>query len=272
MKIINRDNIEECLFDFFEGNLNPEEKLQVTDFLNNHPEYQADYDAWKKSYVVEPPMTYMNADKLVMKGGFGKKGLWVFGTVTVGIIATILWMFGKPGVDKDLAVATHLIQDSTPIENKITSQQSSPLAIAKALDIDSSNSAQPDAYAYNQSVPDNQKINEEASVKYSVPAKDKESPTLQPIKNPKKLPKEKPKAEAIKTPETIIVPAVAEDSKPATTVVAEEKPRNESNDSTRTTTIQPEATIIDSANIKEAKKKGKSKWVIKVIPIENSGL
>jgi hypothetical protein len=65
MSTIDYKNIDEWLFNFFEGNLSPPERESLTVFLNKHPALKADYDAWKNSYVEEPTMVYPNMDALL---------------------------------------------------------------------------------------------------------------------------------------------------------------------------------------------------------------
>ena len=72
MSNINAQNIEERMFDYFEGGLSPEEMSGVEAFVAQNPQYQADFDAWKDSYFSEPEMTYPHADQLIAGSG----GAW----------------------------------------------------------------------------------------------------------------------------------------------------------------------------------------------------
>lgn len=65
MNTIDHKNIDEWLFNYFEGNLNPQESETLTRFLNANPALKADYDAWKASYVSEVPVAYPNAGELL---------------------------------------------------------------------------------------------------------------------------------------------------------------------------------------------------------------
>lgn len=87
MKVINKHTVDEWLFDYFEGNLSVAEKETLTGYLNKHPELQADYNAWKLSYVDEPEVVYPNADKLIV-GDKPKRGgiIWFF---SIGLLLLI---------------------------------------------------------------------------------------------------------------------------------------------------------------------------------------
>jgi hypothetical protein len=65
MSTIDYKNIDEWLFNYFEGNLSAPETDLLTAFLNKNPALKADYDAWKKSYVHEPVMEYPNINSLL---------------------------------------------------------------------------------------------------------------------------------------------------------------------------------------------------------------
>lgn len=47
--IINPNNIDKWCFDYFEGNLSYHEKLTFERFILEHPEYHAEFDAWKNA-------------------------------------------------------------------------------------------------------------------------------------------------------------------------------------------------------------------------------
>jgi type IX secretion system PorP/SprF family membrane protein len=65
MSNIDKGNIDEWLFNHFEGDLNLEEQSQLMDFLNAHPELAEDVDMWSNIRVEEPSMEYPNVDDLI---------------------------------------------------------------------------------------------------------------------------------------------------------------------------------------------------------------
>ena len=57
-------NIDQWLFELYEGNLSPEQIAQLEVFLMQHPELDVDLDMWKLSYVSPTPLVYPHQDKL----------------------------------------------------------------------------------------------------------------------------------------------------------------------------------------------------------------
>lgn len=72
--MIGRENIEEKIFQYFEGELSADESLELEDFINNNPEYQIDFDAWKNSVVQDDQMKYKFVDELLVNERFSPKG------------------------------------------------------------------------------------------------------------------------------------------------------------------------------------------------------
>lgn len=72
MNLINPNNIDKWLFDYFEGNLSLHEKIEVESFLKNNPEFQADFDAWQESFLPETSFTYQHTNSLIKKAAFPK--------------------------------------------------------------------------------------------------------------------------------------------------------------------------------------------------------
>lgn len=56
--IINKYNIEKWMFDYFEGNLTQHEQIEFERFMENHAQFDADFEFWKESYDrnVETPV------------------------------------------------------------------------------------------------------------------------------------------------------------------------------------------------------------------------
>lgn len=70
---MNREQIEERIFDYHEGNLNAADMKELESFIADNPEYQVDFDAWKESYFSEEEPAYPFADQLVAGSG----SLWM---------------------------------------------------------------------------------------------------------------------------------------------------------------------------------------------------
>ena len=67
--IINNSNIEELMFDYFEGNLSPTEMSSLESFVASNPEFKEDFDAWKGSFVKEEEKDFPLASDLLAGSG-----------------------------------------------------------------------------------------------------------------------------------------------------------------------------------------------------------
>lgn len=50
---IHSDNIDEYFFDYFEGDLKDEEKVELMNFIHQHPEYEKEFALWAQSYSIK---------------------------------------------------------------------------------------------------------------------------------------------------------------------------------------------------------------------------
>lgn len=67
---INHSNIEERLFDYFEGNLNEREKVELMSFIHQNPEYERDFAAWAQSFAMQAePVKEYRLEKILLKKG-----------------------------------------------------------------------------------------------------------------------------------------------------------------------------------------------------------
>jgi hypothetical protein len=67
MKAINKNNWDELLFDYFEGNLNADEKRKVERFTEENLSFKEEFDLWKNSFVTEPLAEINEVEKLLLK-------------------------------------------------------------------------------------------------------------------------------------------------------------------------------------------------------------
>ncbi len=91
--MIGRENIEENIFRYFEGELSAKESLDVEGFIKNNPEYQVDFDAWEKSVVEDEKKQYKFVAELLVKENFWPKGWlrWLTGGVVfLGLITSCI--------------------------------------------------------------------------------------------------------------------------------------------------------------------------------------
>ena len=64
--MIGPHNIEEKIFQYFEGDLTANESLELECFIKDNPEYQVDFDAWSKSGVQDEKIEYKFVDELLV--------------------------------------------------------------------------------------------------------------------------------------------------------------------------------------------------------------
>lgn len=86
--MINKNNIEEKLFDYFEGELTNSEKTELEQFVDNNPDYKTDFDAWGKSYLPQEEFTYDRVDELLVNEKTGKSAL--FGRWKAGLLMLLV--------------------------------------------------------------------------------------------------------------------------------------------------------------------------------------
>ncbi len=93
---IDHKNVDEYLFNFFEGNLSAPETDLLKSFLNKNPSLKADYDAWKASYVEEPPVAYPNAGQLLQKVPATAMKKWIGRGLALMVVLGLLIFFLMP--------------------------------------------------------------------------------------------------------------------------------------------------------------------------------
>ncbi len=87
MRLIDENNINDWLFDHFEGNLSGEETNQLMGFLEGNPKFQADFNAWGGSYVQEPEMLFPGMEDLLAdeKGAAAPRSWFKWG-IGIGVL------------------------------------------------------------------------------------------------------------------------------------------------------------------------------------------
>lgn len=83
--IINPNNIEKWCFDYFEGNLTAHEQIEFERFILEHPEYHAEFEAWKNANESDDEKipAYFGVEALIV--GIPFYATWTF-RVAVGTI------------------------------------------------------------------------------------------------------------------------------------------------------------------------------------------
>lgn len=150
--MIGKENIEEKIFEYFEGDLNSSESKELENFIQDNPEYQVDFDAWKESTVKAEPMQYKFADELLVnertspkvwfKWASGGAFLFLISFASVGLINKYNGSKEKAAGlqtvdDQDLKVGSVEIKNAFNSENggAFTGRNSEGLALSESVEV-----------------------------------------------------------------------------------------------------------------------------------------
>lgn len=103
MMQFDANNIDERMFDYFEGNLNAQEMKELEHFVDQNPQYANDFEAWRMSFLEEKDKSYPLSPQLLAgsKGAIWMRwGLAVIGLIGLGTLAMSLLDFGQKDSDK----------------------------------------------------------------------------------------------------------------------------------------------------------------------------
>ncbi len=124
-----KDNIEVMLFDYAEGNLSPQERKDVEEFLEKNPQYIEMLNAYKESEPLEKPLglvfkekddlfslaTGKKARKIVFKPSFFKPSFVYWSSAVAAVV--LLFFLVKPLVKNEqtpTATSKELIAENNP--------------------------------------------------------------------------------------------------------------------------------------------------------------
>ena len=96
--MIGPENIEEKIFQYFEGELSTDESLSLERFIKENPEYKVDFEAWSKSNVQDEQREYRFVDELLVNERNSLKGWlkWTSGGVLfLGAIIASVFLIQK---------------------------------------------------------------------------------------------------------------------------------------------------------------------------------
>ncbi len=102
MKSPNETNLDEWLFRYFEGDLNADDEKLLEDFLLDHPEYDAQFEAWGASRIEVQPVAYPRQNEL-------RKPLVPFTTIHKVAVFTAIAI--------NAALASMIIWDNNSVES-----------------------------------------------------------------------------------------------------------------------------------------------------------
>lgn len=110
--MIGKENIEEKMFDYFEGELTASEAQEVERFVQENPSFQADFDAWKLSSVEVVDYEYKHVDDLLVEEKSSPRGWfkWSAGGALFFLVA--ITSFGIVNKYKDEGAQISDVQNS----------------------------------------------------------------------------------------------------------------------------------------------------------------
>ena len=92
--MIGKDNIEEKIFEYFEGDLSPTEAKDLENFIQANQEYQEDFDAWKNSNVESESFQFKNMNDLLANEKNSRLGWFKWGSSGAFILLLSFVSFG----------------------------------------------------------------------------------------------------------------------------------------------------------------------------------
>ena len=82
--IVNHNNIQRWIFDYFEGNLSLHEQIELREFIKRNPEYKDDFEDWENVRLTEDTVPiYANAEALMVKESMLSRKVWAIAGVLI---------------------------------------------------------------------------------------------------------------------------------------------------------------------------------------------
>jgi hypothetical protein len=97
MREIDINNMDEIFFEYFEGNLNEADRIQVLDFVKKNPEYAEEFNSWGSSFLNEPIAEVPGLEKLLIKD-FAFSSYWTKLTLGSFLLLSIVSFGSKSKV------------------------------------------------------------------------------------------------------------------------------------------------------------------------------
>lgn len=143
---INQQNIEEWLFRKVENDLNANEAKALDAFLNQHPEYRAELEAFEKTVLVPTEMVFQHKASLyrdepkVISIWYKQPMYWAAAASVILLMSVGLWLFNnQKSVDPNVAT-----NNDTKVEQPANTDFPKPLQ-------NQNQNIQPQEYATNES-------------------------------------------------------------------------------------------------------------------------
>lgn len=116
---IDKNNIEEYIFDYLEGNLSGDELTEFKSYVNSNPEANAELNDWKKTYV-SSSATVTSAEfsslKKSNKGYYWATGIAAAFLLGIGTMALIEDDYKKPIEESTNEIVIPLVQEKVDFE------------------------------------------------------------------------------------------------------------------------------------------------------------
>ena len=107
--IVNHNNIQRWIFDYFEGNLSLHEQIELREFIKRNPEYKDDFEDWENVRLTEDTVPiYANAEALMVKESMLSRKVWAIAGVLILLLGSslIYWSSSTWVSKSNNAVAT----------------------------------------------------------------------------------------------------------------------------------------------------------------------
>jgi hypothetical protein len=134
MKIINQHNLEEWLFDYFEGNLNESDKVMLMDYVENNPGAEKEFGYWKKSYqpLNEPTISVEDFQNSLLKPNwFGKYKYYVLASTSIVLLGLVTLFYSKTETVTKPTIIESNNSENQVVEPNIEAKTSSKKFIIK---------------------------------------------------------------------------------------------------------------------------------------------
>lgn len=113
--MIGKENIEEKIFEYFEGDLSLAEAKDLEDFIQANQEYQEDFDAWKKSSVKSETYQFKHMEDLLVRESSGRLAWFKWASSGAFILLLSFVSFGifQKINSRDVSTVSSVISDKS---------------------------------------------------------------------------------------------------------------------------------------------------------------
>ena len=143
MKLINQHNLDEWLFDYFEGNLNEIEKTALIDYVENNTDAEKEFKFWKKSYTKldEPIPSLIDFQKSLLKETwFAKYRIHIISSAVMLAVGTLFFFLKSDNTtEKQIIIQpTKIVEPKANSFKKVETPKlkQKPNVVKKILKID----------------------------------------------------------------------------------------------------------------------------------------